>query len=47
MAGWYLVLILMNGHVTVNQSPMSEEGCRQQLQLTTVTGLKAACVEVK
>lgn len=50
MAGWYLVLILLNGHVTVNQHPMTEQGCEQQLKLSQEASggdVKGACVEIK
>ncbi len=49
MAGWYLVLILLNGHVTVNQSPFgTEAACRQQLaQMQSIQSLAGACVDLE
>ncbi len=49
MAGWYLVMVIPSGKVTVNQHPMTETGCQQQL--TTMRSIApdtmGECVDLK
>lgn len=49
MAGWYLVMVIPSGKVTVNQHPMTETGCQQQLATmrSIAPDTMGECVDLK